>query len=435
MRQGDFARGRDVLDVGTGGGCAGRGRRAGRRPLGHRRRPVLRSVAATWVNCRLHRCAGAASARGPVRARCAGRRFGLVLSNPPYVPARHRRPAPPPQGALLGRRARRTALLDRICAGVPDVLTPDGTVLLVHSAVCDTDGTGRAAPCRARRPGSSPASPSRSGRMHSRARLLEARGFVGRGAAQRGAGGRGGTASGRDGSVMSEVREVIVRRRSGPGAPAPSTSSLPDGRRVRSDRPVTALCVCRRSRRAPFCDTSHRTEGPHDRDRGARDDRRTTRRTVLSRTPAPVDPPRCRTPAARSRRAVLAALRGEPPVRADPPPTPTRTATTSSSPSTAATSCTTAASPASPTTASGSRACSRCAASSSACSSGAARRRAGGRRLARRSGRARRAARRAGRRPRARPGTCAATASAGSCASTSRSARSTTSRRPTRRPG
>jgi CDGSH-type Zn-finger protein len=33
---------------------------------------------------------------------------------------------------------------------------------------------------------------------------------------------------------------------------------LPDGRRVRSDRPVTALCVCRRSRRAPFCDTSHR---------------------------------------------------------------------------------------------------------------------------------------------------------------------------------
>jgi CDGSH-type Zn-finger protein len=27
---------------------------------------------------------------------------------------------------------------------------------------------------------------------------------------------------------------------------------------VRSDRPVTALCVSGRSRRAPFCDTSHR---------------------------------------------------------------------------------------------------------------------------------------------------------------------------------
>jgi CDGSH-type Zn-finger protein len=33
---------------------------------------------------------------------------------------------------------------------------------------------------------------------------------------------------------------------------------LPDGRRVRSDRPVSALCTCRRSRRLPFCDTSHR---------------------------------------------------------------------------------------------------------------------------------------------------------------------------------
>ncbi|MDQ3476661.1 MAG: CDGSH iron-sulfur domain-containing protein [Actinomycetota bacterium] len=34
---------------------------------------------------------------------------------------------------------------------------------------------------------------------------------------------------------------------------------MPDGSRVRSDRPVTALCVCKRSRRQPFCDTSHRS--------------------------------------------------------------------------------------------------------------------------------------------------------------------------------
>lgn len=38
----------------------------------------------------------------------------------------------------------------------------------------------------------------------------------------------------------------------------PVEVELPDGRRVRSDRPVTALCVCGRSRRQPFCDTSHR---------------------------------------------------------------------------------------------------------------------------------------------------------------------------------
>jgi CDGSH-type Zn-finger protein len=32
----------------------------------------------------------------------------------------------------------------------------------------------------------------------------------------------------------------------------------PDGTRVRSERAVTALCTCRRSRRFPLCDTSHR---------------------------------------------------------------------------------------------------------------------------------------------------------------------------------
>jgi CDGSH-type Zn-finger protein len=39
---------------------------------------------------------------------------------------------------------------------------------------------------------------------------------------------------------------------------------LPDGRRVRSDRPVSALCTCRRSRRQPFCDTSHRRKARSD---------------------------------------------------------------------------------------------------------------------------------------------------------------------------
>ncbi|WP_434588755.1 CDGSH iron-sulfur domain-containing protein [Streptomyces sp. A5-4] len=31
-----------------------------------------------------------------------------------------------------------------------------------------------------------------------------------------------------------------------------------DGATVRSDRPVVALCTCRRSRIFPWCDTSHR---------------------------------------------------------------------------------------------------------------------------------------------------------------------------------
>ncbi len=47
-----------------------------------------------------------------------------------------------------------------------------------------------------------------------------------------------------------------------PGGPmlveGPVEVEMPDGTVVRSDRPVVALCVCRRSRRQPFCDTSHR---------------------------------------------------------------------------------------------------------------------------------------------------------------------------------
>lgn len=38
----------------------------------------------------------------------------------------------------------------------------------------------------------------------------------------------------------------------------PVTVALPDGGTVTSDRFVVALCACRRSRRFPFCDTSHR---------------------------------------------------------------------------------------------------------------------------------------------------------------------------------
>ncbi len=57
---------------------------------------------------------------------------------------------------------------------------------------------------------------------------------------------------------MSDTREVILTGDGPVLITGPVEVVLPDGRRVRSDRPVTALCVCRRSRRAPFCDTSHR---------------------------------------------------------------------------------------------------------------------------------------------------------------------------------
>lgn len=38
----------------------------------------------------------------------------------------------------------------------------------------------------------------------------------------------------------------------------PVDVELPDGTSVHSDRPVVAVCACRRTRTPPFCDTSHR---------------------------------------------------------------------------------------------------------------------------------------------------------------------------------
>jgi CDGSH-type Zn-finger protein len=65
------------------------------------------------------------------------------------------------------------------------------------------------------------------------------------------------------------ARQVVVTTDGPVLLTGPVEIVLPDGQRVRSDRPVTALCVCRRSKRAPFCDTSHRrkvrtTDAPND---------------------------------------------------------------------------------------------------------------------------------------------------------------------------
>lgn len=74
---------------------------------------------------------------------------------------------------------------------------------------------------------------------------------------------------------MAEIREVVQTDDGPLLITGPVDVVLPDGRRVRSNRPVTALCVCRRSRRAPFCDTSHRRkvrtnegDATENRDRG-----------------------------------------------------------------------------------------------------------------------------------------------------------------------
>ncbi|HEY0575970.1 MAG TPA: HemK2/MTQ2 family protein methyltransferase [Pseudonocardia sp.] len=134
------AEGRDVLDV-----CAGTGvlalsaARAGARSI----TAVdlsLRSTMATWLNCRLHG-APVTVLRGDLFGPVLGRRFDLVVANPPYVPSRASAPARHRIGRCWDAGQDGRLMLDRICAGVSDVLAEDGTLLLVQSEVCGEDVT------------------------------------------------------------------------------------------------------------------------------------------------------------------------------------------------------------------------------------------------------------------------------------------------------
>src|ERR1700754_3325152 len=96
MRRDGFAVGRHVVDIGTGSGAlAVAAARAGAASV----TAVdlsLRSVLATRINSKLHKVSVTVH-HGDLFTPVAGRRFGLVVANPPYVPApteilpRHRR--------------------------------------------------------------------------------------------------------------------------------------------------------------------------------------------------------------------------------------------------------------------------------------------------------------------------------------------------------
>jgi CDGSH-type Zn-finger protein len=58
--------------------------------------------------------------------------------------------------------------------------------------------------------------------------------------------------------AADEHRRVLVTKEGPVLIEGPVEIVLEDGRTVQSERPVVALCTCRRSRLYPFCDTSHR---------------------------------------------------------------------------------------------------------------------------------------------------------------------------------
>ena len=59
-------------------------------------------------------------------------------------------------------------------------------------------------------------------------------------------------------SPSDTPRRVTVQRKGPLLVEGPVEVELEDGTVLRSDRFRVALCTCRRSRRMPWCDTSHR---------------------------------------------------------------------------------------------------------------------------------------------------------------------------------
>jgi hypothetical protein len=66
------------------------------------------------------------------------------------------------------------------------------------------------------------------------------------------------TAASAPGMPARQVRQVTMRRQGPLLMEGPVEIELEDGTTVFSDRFRVALCTCRRSRRYPWCDTSHR---------------------------------------------------------------------------------------------------------------------------------------------------------------------------------
>jgi release factor glutamine methyltransferase len=99
-----------------------------------------RSLIATRLNAAANGCS-VQTRRGDLCSALGEERFDVIVCNPPYVPAltddlpRHRSTTP-----LDGGRDGRL-ILDRVCRVAPAHLQPGGSVLIVHSSVCDEHKT------------------------------------------------------------------------------------------------------------------------------------------------------------------------------------------------------------------------------------------------------------------------------------------------------
>ncbi|AQT70841.1 methyltransferase [Streptomyces sp. fd1-xmd] len=172
--------GTEVMDIGTGSGAlallaASRGARVTAVDVSRR------AVAAARMNgVRLG--LPLSVLHGDFAAVSRGRRFDLVLANPPYVPSpRARLPGHGPRRAWEGGLAGRQ-VIDRICERAAALLRPGGVLLMVHSALCGPRTTVE----HLRRTGLSAEIPMRAvvpwgPVLRSRRAWLQEQGFVGAG--------------------------------------------------------------------------------------------------------------------------------------------------------------------------------------------------------------------------------------------------------------
>jgi release factor glutamine methyltransferase len=99
-----------------------------------------RAVLAARINARLNGVRIEAI-RGSLLDAVPGRRFDVIVSNPPYLPAE--RDALPARGRARHTEAGTTgrALLDRLIGAAPAHLAPGGVLLITHSSVNGEEAT------------------------------------------------------------------------------------------------------------------------------------------------------------------------------------------------------------------------------------------------------------------------------------------------------
>lgn len=123
----------EVLDVGTGSGVLA----VEAAQLGAR----VTAVDISWLavaSARLNAFLNRQTVRvrhGDLMSAVSGRRFDLVVANPPYVPSPG---GTPPRGPARAWNAGVDGrlLLDRICDTAPATMRSGGTLLMVHSSLC-----------------------------------------------------------------------------------------------------------------------------------------------------------------------------------------------------------------------------------------------------------------------------------------------------------